>query len=45
VATTGFISETVNSILEKTLCPLVDKATADPDRVGDVRDRHTISYE
>jgi hypothetical protein len=45
VATTGFVGETVNSILEKTLGPLVDKATTDPNRVGDVRDRHTIGHE
>jgi hypothetical protein len=45
MTTAWFVSETINPVLEKTLCPLVDKATADTDSVGNVRDRHTISHE
>jgi hypothetical protein len=45
MAAAWFVGETLNAVLEKTLCPLVDKAPADTDSVGNVRDWHTISHK
>jgi len=37
--------QTRQTLLQKTLHPLVDIAPADPDRGGNVGDRHPISHE
>ena len=39
------VGQSLYALLEKPLHPLVDKATADPDRRGNVGDRHPISDE
>jgi hypothetical protein len=45
VATAWFVGEPLQSLLDKTFRPPVDKATADPNRGGDGGDRHPISQE
>jgi hypothetical protein len=44
-AAAAFVFQTLQSILQKTLRPLVDKATADPNRVRNMGERHTIGHE
>jgi hypothetical protein len=36
MAAAWFVDETIDAVLEKTLCPFIDKATADTDSVGDM---------
>jgi hypothetical protein len=45
VASSRFVRQPLNTILHEALDPLVDKAPADPNGVGDVRDRDTIGDE
>jgi hypothetical protein len=45
VAAFPFAGQSFYALLEKPLHPLVHKAPADPDRGGNVRDRHAISKE
>jgi hypothetical protein len=45
MATTGFVGETLDPILEKTFGPLVHKATADTHSVGNMGDGDTIRHE
>jgi hypothetical protein len=45
MATAGFVGETLNPILQKTLCPLVHKATADTHSISNVGDGYAISHE
>jgi hypothetical protein len=45
MAAAGFVCQPLQAILHKPLHPLVNKATADPDRDGNVGDRHPIGDE
>jgi hypothetical protein len=45
VAAARFVGQSLYALLQKPLRPLVDKAAADPDRSGNVADRHPISQE
>src|SRR5262244_283387 len=45
VTTTLFICQPLQALLQKPLRPFVDKATANPDRGGNVGNRHAISHE
>jgi hypothetical protein len=45
VAAAWFVSQPRDALLQKPLRPLVDKAPADPNHVGNVGDRHLIGHE
>jgi len=45
MASAGFVCQPLQALLCKPLHPLVNKATADPDRGGNVGDWHPIGYE
>ena len=43
VATTRFVGQSLDALLQKSLDPFVDEATADPNRRGNLDNRHPIS--
>src|SRR5688572_2133251 len=45
MATAGFVCQPFQTLLQKPLHPLVNKATADPDRDSNFGDRHPIGNE
>jgi hypothetical protein len=45
VAAARLVGQALYALFLKPLHPLVDEATADPDRGGNIGDRHPISYE
>ena len=45
MATSWFVNQPLQSLLHKTLRPLVDKVAADPNRGGNVGDWHPIGQE
>ena len=45
VAAARFVGQSLYALVLKPLHPFVDKATADPDRGGNIGDRHTIGDE
>ena len=44
-ATARFVGQSFHALLQKPLHPLVDKATADPDRRGNSSERYAIGQE
>src|SRR2546423_10777412 len=44
-AAARFVPQSLHAFLHKPLYPLIDMATADPNRGGHVRDRHAIGHE
>jgi hypothetical protein len=45
MAAAGFVCQPLQPLLQKPLHPLVNKATADPDRGGNFGDRYPIGDE
>jgi hypothetical protein len=45
MAAARFVCEPLEALLHKPLYPLIDKATANPDRGGDIGDWYPISDE
>jgi hypothetical protein len=45
MAAAGFVCQPLQALLRKPLHPFVNKATADPDRGGNVGDWYPIGYE
>jgi len=44
-AAAWFVDQTLDAPLQKPLRPLIDKASADPDGVGNMGDRHPIGHQ